>query len=74
MFEMIGMLVVGLAVIAIAIALLVLVIKVALVLLPVALFVGAICLFGLFFCPQFRILLPGAAVTGFFPQMAVRSF
>ena len=50
MFEMIGMLVVGLAVIAIAIALLVLVIKVALVLLPVALFVGAICLFGLFFC------------------------
>lgn len=49
MFEIIGMLVVGVLVVAIAIALLVLVVKIALVLLPIALVIGAICLV-IFFC------------------------
>ncbi len=49
MFEIIGMLVVGVLVVAIAIALLVLVVKIALVLLPIALVIGAICLV-VFFC------------------------
>ncbi len=49
MFEIIGMLVVGVIVVAIAIALLVLVVKIALVLLPIALVIGAICLV-VFFC------------------------
>ncbi len=49
MFEIIGMLVVGVIVVAIAIALLVLVVKIALVLLPIALVIGAICLV-IFFC------------------------
>lgn len=49
MFEIIGMLVVGVAVIAIAIALLVLLVKIALVLLPIALVIGAVCLV-IFFC------------------------
>lgn len=50
MFEIIGMIVVGLIVIAIAIAILVLLVKIALVLLPIAIVIGAICLFGIFFC------------------------
>lgn len=49
MFEIIGMLVVGVLVVAFAIAILVLVVKIALVLLPIALVVGAVCL-AIFFC------------------------
>lgn len=49
MFEIIGMLVVGVLVVAIAIALLVLVVKIALVLLHIALVIAAICLV-IFFC------------------------
>ena len=50
MFEIIGMLVVGLVVIAIAVAVIVILIKTALVLVPIFLVIGAICLFGIFFC------------------------
>lgn len=49
MFEIIGMVVVGLIVIAIAIAVLVLAVKIALVLLPIAILAAIVCFF-LFRC------------------------
>ena len=45
MFEIIGMIVVGLVVLAIAIAVLILAVKIALVLLPIAIVVAIICFF-----------------------------
>ena len=45
MFEIIGMIVVGLVVVAIAIAILVLAVKIALVLLPIAILIAVICFF-----------------------------
>ena len=50
MFEIIGMLVVGIAALAVVVAIVVIIIKISLILLPIVLFLGAICLFILFFC------------------------
>ena len=50
MFETIGMIVVGIIVIAVAVAIFALAVKIALALLPVALVIGAIFLFGVCFC------------------------
>ena len=58
MFEMIGMLVVAIIVIAIAAALFVLAVKIALMLLPVALLIGVICLFGACFCSNDNGVMP----------------